>query len=150
MQKVDQQTQAQLNSFSTETGGYTLIVPKNEFNDTAAGGAPKSVFSHFGINSTELSSENATKVRTSISLLPVSSNGRAAINQLLKQVLTWHLDTLQSVRSMTSTDKWTNVRLLSGTVGPVNIRTPASDVWGKQIRQTWACIPKKYAKRANI
>lgn len=66
MQKVDQQTQAQLSSFSTESQGYTLILPKNEFNDTAAGGAKKSVFSHFGINGTAMSSEDAIKVRTSV------------------------------------------------------------------------------------
>jgi hypothetical protein len=36
------------------------------------------------------------------------------------------------------------------TVGPVNIQTLASDFWGKQIHQTWARIPKKDLKRANI
>jgi hypothetical protein len=27
-------------------------------------------------------------------------------------------------------------------IGLVNIQTPASDFWGKQIHQTWACMPK--------
>jgi hypothetical protein len=38
----------------------------------------------------------------------------------------------------------------TNTVGPVNIRTSASEFWDKQIHQTWARIPKKYLKRANI
>jgi hypothetical protein len=35
-------------------------------------------------------------------------------------------------------------------VGPVNIQTSASDVWGKQIHPAWDRIPRKYLKRANI
>jgi hypothetical protein len=34
-------------------------------------------------------------------------------------------------------------------IGPVNIQTPASDLWGKQVHQACARIPKTYLKRAN-
>jgi hypothetical protein len=37
----------------------------------------------------------------------------------------------------------------SSTAGPVNIQSPSSVFWGKQIHQTWSRIPKKYVKRAN-
>jgi hypothetical protein len=44
---------------------------------------------------------------------------------------------------------WT--KLLDHTVGPVNIRTCASDFWVEQIHQTWVANPKKmYIKRVNI
>lgn len=62
MQKVDSQTKSQLSSFNTEGEGYTLIVPKNEFNDTSTGGARKTLFLQFGVNASALSPENATKV----------------------------------------------------------------------------------------
>jgi hypothetical protein len=35
-------------------------------------------------------------------------------------------------------------------VGLVNIQTSASVFRGKQTYKTWACIPKKYLKRANV
>jgi hypothetical protein len=35
------------------------------------------------------------------------------------------------------------------TVGPVNIQSPSSAFWDKQIHQIWSHIPKKYVKRAN-
>jgi hypothetical protein len=38
---------------------------------------------------------------------------------------------------------------LCSTIGPANIRTSASEFWGKRILQTWAVIPIKYLKRAN-
>jgi hypothetical protein len=36
------------------------------------------------------------------------------------------------------------------TVGPGIMQTSASGFWGKQIRQTWARIPKKYLKRGLL
>jgi hypothetical protein len=35
-------------------------------------------------------------------------------------------------------------------VEPVHIQPSASEFWGKEIHQTWACIPKEYFKGVNV